>query len=556
MLSFLYFTALTFVCQSQGFPYSPPYFPFTPPAVKEGEQSSWLQPSGGGTFDWDSTFTNNGMHALAEPHLLVGWKDVDTKVGTFTTDTWKYADPIGVASENGDCQVLDWSNLQNEHQANACPYGYAIRGFEIQGFQLTNVKCCPGVTKSCYRSGSSNKPIPGWNQCQEGFAMTGLITKKCSMTGGFGFKCNFEFSCCRLANTQKEPKVLGYWSASHVGRKPVAWQYTVEKTVQTSKTDETAQDTLNAWKKEFQEGFSVEVGTAAQFEGMSAATKFLYKSQNTHTQEFSSQAHTSVMTSFSQKYDESVTIPLEADTAYNIWSWTTQGVQQTGDSFVTATVTDPTQPQWVTGCGYDVAPNCLPVGCSSLDKNCWQCTEPQYRIDPYFVKPEYDDQCNKINTARCGAIGSRSDAESKCGKPCKIANDGGCPQGEECFDGLSTDGCKTSLLLGERQGEVANSLKPEESTSTPTRNSRVQRPSNDGRNRDHIQETGAPTRNLRETRDRTQILRETREPVRRPSTSSRGRGQAQITREDQRRTANRFSTVRPSQDEIVRPRKL
>jgi len=45
------------------------------------------------------------------------------------------------------------------------------------------------------------------------------------------------------------------------------------------------------------------------------------------------------------------------------------------------------------GCGYDIAPNCLPTKCHEDDPMCWTCTSPEFKIDPSFTPPERCTRC-------------------------------------------------------------------------------------------------------------------------------------------------------------------
>jgi len=43
------------------------------------------------------------------------------------------------------------------------------------------------------------------------------------------------------------------------------------------------------------------------------------------------------------------------------------------------------------GCGYHIAPNCLPKHCAPYDPHCWRCTSSEWVIDPDFIIPTCTD---------------------------------------------------------------------------------------------------------------------------------------------------------------------
>jgi len=45
------------------------------------------------------------------------------------------------------------------------------------------------------------------------------------------------------------------------------------------------------------------------------------------------------------------------------------------------------------GCGYEIAPNCVPGYCHEDDVMCWTCTSPEYEIDQSFTPPERCTRC-------------------------------------------------------------------------------------------------------------------------------------------------------------------
>merc|ERR1711951_43200 len=80
------------------------------------------------------------------------------------------------------------------------------------------------------------------------------------------------------------------------------------------------------------------------------------------------------------------------------------------------------------GCGYDVAPNCLPGYCAENDEHCWTCTRNDMMIDPNFSPP-----------AECSGSSTHSFVDFVV-----LPSTGGCPQGRELTEaqceGLSNSG--------------------------------------------------------------------------------------------------------------------
>lgn len=81
-------------------------------------------------------------------------------------------------------------------------------------------------------------------------------------------------------------------------------------------------------------------------------------------------------------------IPAVTDGIYHagLWAWKTDvygdpwGERVATSQHVDAAII-------VSGCGYDVGPNCMPGHCLQTDEMCWTCTSDEWVLDPDFVPP-------------------------------------------------------------------------------------------------------------------------------------------------------------------------
>jgi len=187
-------------------------------------------------------------------------------------------------------------------------------------------------------------------------------------------------------------KTIGYWTHRAEVRRDFEEERTIKMTFESSNKEQDSTSELKSFSQDLRQKHSAEVafevGGSFKLFSASVSTKYNYENERTQTGSFQAELFQLAEKTYSQKTEVSskVTVPARKkheSPFYNVWIWKTEAIREDLthathylENFALAT----------TGCGFDVAPNCLPGGCA--DDNCWTCTRKDMEINPDFVKPE------------------------------------------------------------------------------------------------------------------------------------------------------------------------
>lgn len=188
-------------------------------------------------------------------------------------------------------------------------------------------------------------------------------------------------------------KVIGSWTFSNAPRKLSAYDYKITKKADAITSDEMTQEDYKTWGNEISESHSVEVAVQAEMSYMfasgSLSAAYGYEYGHAKNQQFENQLKNIASNTFSQTTEVtySFTIPKQEENqpiSSNIWYFQTQVISGDLEAAVHYKLDSGLE---VHGCGYHVAPNCLPGYCAPYDPHCWTCSEDWAIIDPNFTSP-------------------------------------------------------------------------------------------------------------------------------------------------------------------------
>jgi len=193
---------------------------------------------------------------------------------------------------------------------------------------------------------------------------------------------------------KEHAKVIGSWTFKTVSRPLLSdIEYEVIKYAESSESHEMTTSEMNAWGNEISETHTVEVAVQADasygIASGSVSSMYGYTYGQTKSQQFENQLQNIASNTFSQstQVTHSFSIPAQVDgepVYSNIWFFQTEVVRS---DYETATHYQVDNGLEVHGCGYHIAPNCLPGYCSPYDPNCWTCSANWAIIDPNFISP-------------------------------------------------------------------------------------------------------------------------------------------------------------------------
>jgi len=189
-------------------------------------------------------------------------------------------------------------------------------------------------------------------------------------------------------------KVIGSWTFETVSR-PLNSdiEYEITRTAESSRTDEISTSETNFWANHVAETHSVEVAVEASAEygpiSGSVSSKYGYTYEHAREESFESQLHNLASTTYAQSttVTHTYTIPkqVHGEPIYsNVWFFKFETINEDLQNGIHYMVDNGIE---VHGCGYHIAPNCLPGYCSPYDPHCWSCTTDWAIIDPDFVAP-------------------------------------------------------------------------------------------------------------------------------------------------------------------------
>jgi len=208
--------------------------------------------------------------------------------------------------------------------------------------------------------------------------------------------------------------VIGYWEIAETIDRPLHNAITKTITVQMSldQSTEVSDNERKDWQNEVSatNHVTVAVEASAEYAGVSGSlsSEYGYEHSEKHGEAFSHAVSNLAKSTFSQgvTITETFTIPAQEDGQppfANRWHFTTKAIKPNIlGTYSDATMALASSGITVDGCGYDVAPNCLPGHCANsgddiMDKHCWKC-EPKcddgncdydyWKIDKQFVPPQ------------------------------------------------------------------------------------------------------------------------------------------------------------------------
>jgi len=164
-------------------------------------------------------------------------------------------------------------------------------------------------------------------------------------------------------------------------------------------TLKTASETEQSeWQQAVMESHSAEVAVEGTKEwpsgSLSMSAKYGYTNEQTHSEAFSNEVMSMAEQTFQQEIKTSITLTIPKRTQsepsfLNFWTFKTDAIQKTTSGFksLSNSLSDISMGIEMSGCGYDIPPNCLPGHC--VDPNCWRCTDKKWMIDTTFVAPKY-----------------------------------------------------------------------------------------------------------------------------------------------------------------------
>jgi len=405
--------------------------PTQPQAASSQEQTTWISP---GWEDWTLKFDTAGWKEVAGSKLMTGFERSGNANqganGIYHLEKVYTAEP-GTPFVQNDCTDKDWTlSLDNNNVWATCPDGKALHGLmRTDGDGISNIeqgRCCPGVTTNCYTDLSVGDEFDynGATKCADGHALAGFYKGTCN-----DLHCIEKFKCCRL--TKEDPNnvhVIGYWTFETYTRplwNDVDTTITKKMTVGNSETASTSEQT--AWADEVSETHSVTVAVEASGDiGLgsgSLSSQYGYEHSHTHSSSFSNQVENTATQTYQQDIEVSKTwiIPQQVagePTSANVWYFKTKAIKpDNAGGFLQSSHSLLDNGIMKTGCGYDLAPNCLPGKCHPSDPQCWQCTDDKWVIDPNFQPPSgctHTGYSQQISSGSCADISCSDYTQSEC----------------------------------------------------------------------------------------------------------------------------------------------
>jgi len=389
-----------------------------------GEQRDWLNQ---GEEDWTSKFDNRGWAKLPGSKLMRGLYRSGPEThqmhgnsqtfGGFGIQHIEYvytAEP-GKPFTPSQCYDQDWTfDLDHNDAWAECKAEYALHGlYRSDGPNLSDIekgRCCPGVTQNCYMQTAVQSEFDkaGVSECAYGHALAGFYKGHCNE-----LHCIEAFKCCRLRSYDpNDVKVIGYWTFDSIAR-PVNSDIEVEitKTMTIGNSHSVSDSQKSEWSREVAETNSRTVGVEGSISKgsekygasveVSASAEWTKENTAKHGEAFYELLAATTTKTFQQSktVTQKHTIPKQVDgeSIYvNIWYFRTKAIKpdyNRNPPYITSYHDLLEVGIEVRGCGYHIAPNCLPGYCKHNDPNCWKCASPEYEIDPAFQPPMECFEC-------------------------------------------------------------------------------------------------------------------------------------------------------------------
>jgi len=193
---------------------------------------------------------------------------------------------------------------------------------------------------------------------------------------------------------EQHAKVIGSWAFKTVSR-PLSSDidYEITKFAESSNSEEMSTSELNSWGNEISETHTVEVAVQADASygvaSGSVSSAYGYEYSQSKNQQFETHLQNIASNTFTQSTEvsHSFTIPAQVDgepVFSNIWYFQTEVISSDLERATHYQVDNGLE---VHGCGYHIAPNCLPGYCAPYDPHCWTCSTNWAIIDENFIPP-------------------------------------------------------------------------------------------------------------------------------------------------------------------------
>lgn len=216
-------------------------------------------------------------------------------------------------------------------------------------------------------------------------------------------------------------KVIGSWISETVNRRPNNdIELEITKTAELSETEEVTERELNAWETRVASSIEAEVAVEAstEWKGISGSvsSRLTYSSEYERAESFESEVQELASKTYAQSttVTTTFTIPkqVEGEPIHsNIWYFKIETITEDLKNGIHYMVDRGME---VHGCGYNIAPNCLPGHCAPYDPHCWSCSSDWAIINPDFTAPAWcgdegegchwvpvsSDDCPKSSLAR------------------------------------------------------------------------------------------------------------------------------------------------------------
>jgi len=206
----------------------------------------------------------------------------------------------------------------------------------------------------------------------------------------------------KKAQLEKEIVVTSEWKFRTKFRKMNDMKETVTFNFKQHSKQETEKDTKKYWEKKVKHALHFGIKLPLGHAELSAGWDYTNEVKDIEEEKLKEKA----IETFDQEktFEYEYTVPAAVDGQdehMNWWYWSVRASDESGTEW--AQHDNPSNAVERTGCGYDIAPNCLPGYCQ--DEQCWVCTQSWAMIDKNF---KYPAQCQGEGKG-CQWIGISSD---------------------------------------------------------------------------------------------------------------------------------------------------
>lgn len=287
---------------------------------------------------------------------------------------------------------------------------------------VSDLKLLEGRDASCHKYGTEWERVTHGNSVPDSITASNGDLNEGVHDSPFIYLCMKKTVC--QVSTPPRMQSIGYWTFISETKHPNERPFKIKRTFAKDKSRENARNELQSIHTHMSESHSAEVAVAlsAQWKMIEASleTKYGYMYEHGHAREFQRELADTARETYEQADEIEFTVTIPAMKPHepkhvNIWMWQTEVIKKdsaneyAGSSYISGR-------NWmqVSGCGYDIPPNCLPGRCNQHDKHCWTCTADIWKIDPNFKPPKYCDpeKCGFIPVTRAECPPRNQDLEN------------------------------------------------------------------------------------------------------------------------------------------------